>query len=108
MIAVCVFSLYSLVDAAFVSRACGPQALAAVGLCAPVITVFSFLSVVTGVGGNVLIGILLGENNHKKADEIFSLSTAITLILSLAFLVCATVFTKPFAYILGADEETLP
>lgn len=108
MIVVCVFSLYSLADAAFISRACGPKALAAVGLCAPLLSVFSCLSVVIGVGGNVLAGIALGSGNQGHANRIFSLATCLTAGASALFFLLLTLFPAHAAKLLGADEETLP
>ncbi len=107
MIGIGVFSLYSFVDAIFVSNACGENALAAVAICAPVLSIFSCFSVIIGVGGNTLVGIELGKKDSNKACEIFSLASFLTIILSLVFLVLLVAFTRPVAYLLGADESVV-
>ena len=107
MIGIGVFSLYSFVDAIFVSNVCGENALAAVAICAPVLSIFSCFSVIIGVGGNTLVGIELGKKDSNKACEIFSLASFLTIILSLVFLVLLVAFTRPVAYLLGADESVV-
>ena len=107
MIGIGVFSLYSFVDAVFVSNACGESALAAVEICAPVLSVFSCFSVIIGVGGNTLVGIELGKKENNKACEIFSLASFLIIILSLIFSVLLVAFTRPVAYLLGADESVV-
>ena len=107
MIGICVFSLYSFVDAFFVSNFCGGSALAAVEICAPVLNIFSCFSIVIGVGGNTFVGIEFGKKNNKKACEIFTLSSFLIIIISLIISVLLVVFTQQFAYLLGADESVI-
>ena len=107
MIGVAVFSLYSLVDSIFVSRFCGAEALSAVELCAPVLSIFSCVSVIIGVGGNTLLGISIGENDHQKAKSIFTLTSVLIFAFSALFIVVVSVFTKQLAVLLGADETVI-
>lgn len=104
VIGICVFSLYTLVDAIFVSKICGENALAAVEICAPILNIFSCFSIIIGVGGNTLIGIELGKTHTYKASSIFSLSTTLIVVLSLIFTFLLLFFTRPIAFFLGADE----
>ena len=107
MIGVAVFSLYSLVDSIFVSRFCGAEALSAVELCAPVLSIFSCVSVIIGVGGNTLLGISIGENDNQKAKSLFTLTSVLIFAFSALFIVVVSVFTKQLAVILGADETVI-
>ncbi len=107
IIGVAVFSLYSLVDGIFVSRFCGAQALSAVEICAPVLSVFSCISVVAGVGGNTLIGISIGENNYDEAKSIFSLTSALIFACSAVFVVIVSLLTRQLAVLLGADQTVI-
>lgn len=107
MIGIGVFSLYSFVDAIFVSNACGENALAAVEICAPVLSIFSCFSVIIGVGGNTLVGIELGKKDNNKACGIFTLASFLIIILSLVFSALIIAFTRPIAYLLGADESII-
>lgn len=107
MIGIAFFSLYSLVDSIFVSRFCGAEALSAVELCAPVLSIFSCVSVIVGVGGNTLLGISIGENNSRKAKGIFTLTSCLIFAFSAMFVIAVTLFTKPIALLLGADETVI-
>lgn len=107
MIGICIFSLYTLVDSIFVSRFCGETALSAVEICAPVLSAFSFISIIIGMGANTLIGIKLGENNNKKASSIFTLATALIFFFALLFIFSILLFTEQAAKLLGADETII-
>lgn len=107
MVGICIFSLYTLVDSIFVSRFCGEIALSAVEICAPVLSAFSFISIIIGVGANTLIGIKLGENNNKKASSIFTLATALIIFFALLFILSILLFTEQAAKLLGADETVI-
>lgn len=107
IIGICILSLYTLVDSIFVSRYCGELALSAVEICSPVLSVFSCISIVIGVGANTLIGISLGEENNEKASKIFTLSVIMILVFALLFGLLMLLFTGQVASLFGADETVM-
>lgn len=105
VIAVAVFSLYTLTDSIFVSRYCGADALSAVELCMPVLAVFSCISVIIGTGGNALMGIAMGKKEDNKVKELFTFISIVVLLLSVVFSIGIIFFSEPISFLLGADKE---
>lgn len=93
MIAQFVNVLYSIVDRMFVGQIpeVGNQALAAVGICGPIVTLLSSFGTLIGIGGSIWMSIRLGQKQQEKAENIlfnsFILLVGISLTLTLLFLV---------------------
>lgn len=102
ILAMWVFSIYTLVDGLFVSHFVGPEAFAAVNLSMPVNnTLFSF-GILISVGTSTRIGICLGQGKIDKANEIFSSAIFISGILALLTSLLLLIFIHPLANFLGA------
>lgn len=92
MIAQFVNVLYSIVDRMFVGQIpeIGNQALAAIGVCGPIVTLLSSFGTLVGIGGSVWLSIRLGQKEHEKASVIlynsFVLLVAISLVLTFIFI----------------------
>lgn len=92
MIAQFVNVLYSIIDRMYIGHipAIGPDALAGVGVCGPIVTLLSSFGTLVGIGGSILFGIRLGEKNIPKARQILSnaflMLTCFSLVLTAAFL----------------------
>lgn len=100
-----VFSLYSMIDAMFVGRGVGPQALAAVNLSMP-FTNFTFaLSIMTSIGASTLIGKFLGTGDRPKAKELFTKTIIFVVILGIVISVLGLIFRSQLAYFLGARDH---
>lgn len=67
------FAMYSIVDGMFVSRFVGPNALSAINIVYPVISMLIGISVMLATGGNAIVSKLIGEKNEKEAKENFTL-----------------------------------
>ena len=66
-------SIYSVVDGIFVSNYVGETPFAALNLIMPFILIFQALGFTLGPGGSALVAVILGREEQKKADELFSL-----------------------------------
>lgn len=92
MIAQFVNVLYSIVDRMFVGQIpeIGNQALAAIGVCGPIVTLLSSFGTLVGIGGSVWLSIRLGQKEHEKASVIlynsFILLVAVSLVLTFIFI----------------------
>lgn len=92
MIAQFVNVLYSIVDRMFVGQIpeIGNQALAAIGVCGPIVTLLSSFGTLVGIGGSVWLSIRLGQKEHEKASVIlynsFILLVAVSLVLTFVFI----------------------
>ncbi len=77
VIAMWVYSLYTMADGIFVAKGVGEYALAAVNLSMPVINMIFAVSILFSIGTSTVISIFLGEGNLKKARVTFTMNMAI-------------------------------
>lgn len=105
ILAMWVFSIYTLVDGLFVSHFVGPEAFSAVNLAMPVTNGLFSLGILVSVGTSTRIGINLGKNNIAKANEIFSSVLYLSGFLALVISLVLMIFIKPLANFLGATGQ---
>ena len=72
MLAQFVSVLYSIVDRMYIGNIpeIGGQALAAVGVCGPVVTLITSFASWVGIGGAPIMSIRLGQKNEKAAQNV--------------------------------------
>ena len=102
--------LYSIVDRIYVGNipVTGVDALAGVGVCAPIVTLLSSFGTLFGIGGSVLFSVRLGAGDEKGARRILANSFMMMLILSVVLIVIF-LLTKEFVLNwFGASEITFP
>ncbi len=108
MIAQFINVLYSIVDRMYVGNIAriGDDALAAVGVCAPIAMLISSFSFLIGIGGAPLMAMALGEKNEKQAQKI--LANALYALTAISLFVTALVLAleKPLLMSFGASETT--
>ena len=100
-------SIYSVVDGIFVSNFAGKTAFAAVNLIMPYLMVFGTVGFMIGTGGTALISMTLGMGDKKKANELFSMLTYLTLLVGVVFTALSIAFMRPAAILLGAAGQML-
>ena len=102
-------ALYSMADGLFVGRFIGQDALAAVNLIMPVITIVFAFSNMIATGSSVQISILLGRKKREKASQIFSFSVKIILAMSCVCGLFGYIFAEPFIRLLAprADMQAI-
>ena len=102
--------LYSIVDRIYVGNipVTGADALAGVGVCAPIVTLLSSFGTLFGIGGSVLFSVRLGAGDEKGARRIlgnsFTLMLIVSVILTIFFLLTKEYLLSWF----GASEVTFP
>ncbi len=104
MIMMIFMSLYTIVDGIFVSRLIGSNALSAVNIVWPVLSVSNALGIMLASGGSAVIATKLGEGKAKDARENFSFLVVTGLLISLLLLVLTILFLDPIVNALGANE----
>ena len=100
-------SIYGMVDGIFVSNFAGKTPFAAINLIMPYLMVFGTLGFMIGTGGTALISMTLGMGDKKKANELFSLLTYVSIIGGILLTVISLVFLRPAAMLLGASGQML-
>ena len=108
-IAMMVFtSLYTIVDGMFVSNLVGTDALSAINICYPLLSLFYAISIMFSTGGCAVVSIQLGEGNSKKANRLFAFITLSALAVTAALAVVSFIFLEPLLTFLGCSETLIP
>ena len=100
-------SIYGVVDGIFISNFAGKIPFAAINLIMPYLMAFGTLGFMVGTGGTALISMNLGMGDRKKANEIFSMLTAVSVIGGVALTVVSMIFLRPAAELMGAEGQML-
>ena len=100
-------SIYGVIDGIFVSNFAGKTPFAAINLIMPYLMVFGTLGFMVGTGGTALISKTLGMGDRKKANEIFSMLTYVSIIGGVVLTVISMIFMRPAAVLLGAEGQML-
>ncbi|MCF7929044.1 MAG: polysaccharide biosynthesis C-terminal domain-containing protein [Spirochaetales bacterium] len=99
-------AIYSLTDAYFVG-VLGPQALAAVGIGFPLLSLLGGIGLAAGTGGGSAASRLLGSNRPDEARQVFRKSLAFILPVGTVMAVFLTVLLPLLLPRLGATEEVI-
>lgn len=99
--------LYSVVDGIFVGLCIGSDALAAVNLVMPLITIAFSLAELIATGSSVQLATLLGQKEQDQANRTFSV--CIKVIVGMSFLIGLVFFflCKPLLTLMGANGIAL-
>ena len=100
-------SIYGVVDGIFVSNFAGKTAFAAVNLIMPYLMASGVIGFMIGTGGTALISMTLGMGDKKRANELFSLLTYVSIAGGLILTVVTILFMRPAAILLGATGQML-
>ena len=101
--------LYNLVDKMFIGHipGIGKQALAGVGVTAPVILAISSFAALVSMGGAPKASIFMGKGDDKQAEKVMGSCTWMLLILSVALTGVMLIFGKTILRLFGASEDTI-
>ena len=100
-------SIYGVVDGIFVSNYAGKTAFAAVNLIMPYLMASGVIGFMIGTGGTALISMTLGMGDKKKANELFSMLTYVSIVGGVVLTVVTIIFMRPAAIALGATGQML-
>lgn len=110
MIAQLVNVLYSIVDRMFVGLIpeIGSQALAAVGICGPIVTLLSSFGTLIGIGGAINMSIKMGQEENDDARQILFTSFIMLVGISVMLTVVFLFLRKPMIYWFGGSDVLYP
>lgn len=101
-------SIYSFVDTIAVGQYAGPPGTAAIAVVTPLYGIFTFLAILCGVGGAVLLGKSRGEGNFEKGNAYFTASLILVSVFTLIAWIVFLVFSEPILRFFGADDSLMP
>jgi len=105
-IAMMVFtSIYGVVDGFFVSNFVGKTPFAAVNLIWPFLMIMGTAGFMFGTGGSAIVAKTLGEGDHKKANEYFSLFICVSFILGVIIATLGIIFLPEVTTLIGGKGE---
>ena len=96
--------LASFVDGIIVSALVGDNAFSAVNLAEPVVLFMQALFFLFGIGGAIGISIAKGQRNNRKANALFTLSFAASLITALLVTIAGVLLIDPITSTLCVDD----
>ena len=101
--------LYNLVDKMFIGRIpCdGKQALAGVGVTAPVILAISAFAALVSMGGAPKASIFMGKDNNECAEKVMGSCTWLLIILSVVLTGIMLIWGKSILLLFGASSDTI-
>jgi putative MATE family efflux protein len=100
-------SIYGVVDGLFVSNVVGKTPFAAVNFIMPVLMIVGAIGFMFGMGGSALVVKTMGEQNPKKANELFSLFVYVTAICGVVLGIFTIIFLEDIAILLSAEGQML-
>lgn len=106
IVAMWVFSIYTMVDGIFVANYVGSTALASVNIAMPTINLIFALSLLFSTGASTVIAVSFGKGNVKEANEIFTINTVVLIIISLTISILGLLNLNALSSFLGATLNT--
>lgn len=101
-------SLYVMVDGVFVSRLINTDALSAVNIVYPLVSLFVAIATMFGSGLTAIVAKKIGENKKEQARENFSFVMIIALAVGIVVSLICQIFIKDIISILGANKIIYP
>ncbi|PIC73437.1 MATE family efflux transporter [Sporosarcina sp. P17b] len=95
-------------DGIMVGNRLGAEALAGVGISAPVYTIFFAISLWIGIGAATKYSIAMGAKDTQRARSIFTHAIISIFLFTIVLGLTAFIFRDPLAYALGANATTFP
>ncbi len=100
--------LYNLVDRIYIGRMeNGALVMAAVGICAPIVTAVDATTALFGRGGAPLASIRMGEGDTRRAERYLGSSVGMLLLSALVLTFGVLSFQTPLLTLFGATDATL-
>lgn len=101
-------NVYSIVDQLFVSNLLGTNALSAVSITWPLLTIALAVGAMIGTGGCALVSNQMGAGDNQTARQNFSFFVVFCTVVSAAICVLGIAFRRPVLYAMGADDALYP
>ena len=101
-------SLYTVVDGLFVSRLVGSDALSAVNIAWPLISMINAIGIMFASGGSAIVARQMGEGQEAEANHSFSLIALANVLIGTGLAALCLLFLEPLMSFLGAEGVLRP
>lgn len=102
-----VIGLYNFMDAVFVGRMVGPEAMTAVKVAYPFTLLNSGIATLIGTGSASVLSRAIGKKDQETVDKIMGNLIALVVILSVIIMAVGLIFTKQLLSLSGAKGDIL-
>ena len=104
-----VSALYNIIDSIVIGHAIDdPNVVAGIAITFPVMNLVAALGMLIGAGCATRISIVMGQYDHKAAEEILGNSVVLTVVIGLCYVTLFSIFLTPILKLFGASPNTLP
>lgn len=103
-----VVTLYSFVDTIAIGQGVGPDGTAACAVLLPIFALATFVGVLCGVGGSVLMSRSKGAGDAEKGNAYYTASLLLVGVLTVLIWVGTYLFQEEIYRLFGADDTLLP
>ena len=98
------FFLFTIVDAIFVGRGVGTNALGAINLAGPAILMVGAVNMLISIGGVAIYAVRIGQGDVDGANDVFRHGILLQLCASAVFSLAGIFFADGICALLGANE----
>lgn len=98
-------AVYQMVDGVFISNIIGADALSAVNIVFPAISLLIGISIMLGTGGSAVIAKNLGEGRHREANSRFTFIVFFGLAIGFVCAVLGYALAGPLSGLLGSTPS---
>ncbi len=102
-----VTSIYGVIDGFFVSNFVGKTPFTAINFIMPVLMIVGAVGFMLGTGGSALIAKTMGEQDHEKANNVFSMIVYLSVVIGVALAAVGILLLRPIAVLLGGEGALL-
>lgn len=103
LIAMIIQNSAQLIDSMFIGNFVGPNALSALTLGFPFVSILFGIGLMIAVGSSTLAGIELGKGNEKKSNNFFNISNVLSITLSIVATISVFIATPYIAKMISTD-----
>lgn len=98
----------NIVDATIVGNLVGADGLAAVNLSKPLLQTYFAVTCLFVPSATMLAGMAIGKGDKAKADKLFTFSMAVSLLLSIVFVLAGNIWFGPLSKMLCQSDTLRP
>lgn len=99
-------ALYNTIDSIYIGHGLGDEAINALGIALPVMTIIAAVGMLVGAGSASRISIFLGMGDKDAAEKIIGNAFILSIITSGIVIILLLIFLEPILYLLGATGKT--
>ena len=105
MIMIVFLSLYTIIDGIFVSRFVGQNALSAINITLPLISLTYGIAFMFATGGSAIVAKKFGKGNSLEGKQNFSFIVLCSVIIGMFLMIIELTFLTNLLKLLGATEN---